>query len=453
MPKPKEEFRIPPQDLDAEVSVLGSLMLDRNAIIKTADILLPNDFYHPTHQKIYEVILELFEKNKPIDLLTVSHELKGKKQFKDIGGSQYLADILSRVPTSAHIVEYANVVRENRVRRDLINASSEINEKAMDKRDFDSLLDDVEQKIFGISQRSRTQRFIPIKDELSIAYERLEKLHRGEKNTYRGIPTGFTKLDNLLSGFQRSDLILLGARPSYGKTSLALDIARQTALMGHIVGLFSLEMSRDQVIDRFIASQAQIPLWRLRSGRLNDELEFSMVQQALDELSGLPIFIDDAGSSSVLQMRSMARRLQLEHGLDLVIIDYLQLIQPRTNSDNMVQQITEVSRGLKTLARELNVPVLALSQLSRDVEKRETKVPRLSDLRDSGSLEQDADVVMFIHRKDRERTDLSESEQNLVDLMIQKHRNGPLGTVQLRFDSERVTFKNIDTEHAPPEGE
>ncbi|MDO8557500.1 MAG: replicative DNA helicase [Candidatus Jorgensenbacteria bacterium] len=451
MSKLPNDLRVPPQDIDAEISVLGSLMLDKNAIVKIADVLTANDFYHPAHQRIYEVIIELFEHTKPIDLLTVSHELKTKKQLKDIGGSQYLADLVARVPTSAHIAEYAEVVRENRVRRDLINASSEINEKAMEKRDFESLLDDVEQRIFNISQRSRTQKFMPLKDELSIAYERFEKLHRGERDTYRGIPTGFRQLDNLLSGLQKSDLILLGARPSYGKTSLALDIARQAALMGRSVGVFSLEMSRDQVIDRLIASQANVPLWRLRSGHLNDELEFAMIQQALDELSKIPLFIDDSGSQNILQMRSMARRLQIEHGLELVVIDYLQLIQPRTTSDNLVQQITEISRGLKSLARELNVPVLALSQLSRDVEKRETKVPRLSDLRDSGSLEQDADVVMFIHRKDRDRTDISDEEKNTIELIIQKHRNGPLGTVQLKFDPERVTFRSIDTEHAPAE--
>jgi len=449
MTKKKGDYfnRLPPQDLEAEISVLGSLMLDKNAVIKIADLLTEYDFYHPAHQKIYEAILSLFESGQPIDILTVSNELKGKKQFKEIGGSDYLADLVSHVPTSAHIVNYANIVREKRVRRDLINASSEINEKALEKKDFEDLLDDVEQRIFSISQRSRPQKFVSIKDEIPVAYERFEKLHRGEQNAFRGIPTGFTKLDNLLSGFQKSDLVILGARPSYGKTSLALDIARQVAMQGHPVGIFSLEMSRDQIIDRVIASQAQIPLWRLRSGKIHDDLEFAMVQQALDELSKIPLFVDDSGSPNILQMRSMARRLQLEHGLELLVVDYLQLIHPRTNSDNLVQQITEVSRGLKSLARELNVPVLALSQLSRDVEKRETKIPRLSDLRDSGSLEQDADVVMFINRKDRTQTDLSEEELNAVELIVAKHRNGPLGVVKLKFDPEKVTFRNIDTTH------
>lgn len=448
-----KELKLPPQDLDAERSVLGALMLDKNAVIKVVDILRPSDFYHPAHQGIYDAIEDLFSHGEPVDILTVSNRLKTKKRLKDIGGADYLTELVSSVPTSAHVEHYANIVREKRVRRDLIGASSEISEEAFDRNNFDDLLDLIEQKIFGISQRSRTQKFIAVKDELPAAYERLEKLHRGDKNTLRGVPTHFTQLDSLLSGLQKSDLILLGARPSYGKTALALDIARQAALSGRSVGIFSLEMSREQVTDRIIASQAQIPLWRLRTGRLNDDLEFSLVQQALDELSKTQMFIDDTPSPTTLQMRSMARRLQIEHGLDLIVVDYLQLVQPRTSSDNIVQQVTEVSRGLKTLARELNVPVLALSQLSRDVDKREVKIPRLSDLRESGSLEQDADVVLFIHRKDRERFDLSEEEQNLVEIIIAKHRNGPLGTVQLRFDPEKVTFRNIDTHHEEPNGQ
>ncbi len=448
-----KELKLPPQDLDAERSVLGALMLDKNAVIKVTDILTADDFYHPTHRFIYEATEDLFGHGEPIDILTVSDKLKSKKHLKEIGGADYLTELVSSVPTSAHIEHYANIVREKRVRRDLISASSEISEEAFNRYEFEDLLDLIEQKIFGISQRSRTQKFISVKEELPAAYERLEKLHRGDKDTLRGVPTNFTQLDSLLSGLQKSDLILLGARPSYGKTALALDIARQAALSGLSVGVFSLEMSREQVTDRIIAAQAQIPLWRLRTGRLNDDLEFSLVQQALDELSKANMFIDDTPSPTTLQMRSMARRLQIEHGLDLIVVDYLQLVQPRTSSDNVVQQVTEISRGLKTLARELNVPVLALSQLSRDVDKREVKIPRLSDLRESGSLEQDADVVLFIHRKDRIQSDLPEEEQNLVEIIIAKHRNGPLGTAQLRFDPEKVTFLNIDKYHDDqPEG-
>jgi len=448
-----KELKLPPQDIDAERSVLGALMLDKNAVIKITDILTADDFYHPTHRFVYEAIEDLFSHGEPIDILTVSDKLKSKKHLKEIGGADYLTELVSSVPTSAHIEHYANIVREKRVRRDLISASSEISEEAFNRHEFEDLLDLIEQKIFGISQRSRTQKFVSVREELPAAYERLEKLHRGDKDTLRGVPTNFTQLDSLLSGLQKSDLILLGARPSYGKTALALDIARQAALSGRSVGVFSLEMSREQVTDRIIAAQAQIPLWRLRTGRLNDDLEFSLVQQALDELSKANMFIDDTPSPTTLQMRSMARRLQIEHGLDLIIVDYLQLVQPRTSNDNIVQQVTEISRGLKTLARELNVPVLALSQLSRDVDKREVKIPRLSDLRESGSLEQDADVVLFIHRKDRTQSDLPEEEQNLVEIIIAKHRNGPLGTAQLRFDPEKVTFLNIDKYHDDqPEG-
>lgn len=448
---PDKNLRIPPQDLDAERSVLGALMLDSTAIIKVADTLAASDFYHPSHQRIYESIAELFERGEPIDLLTVSTNLKGRKLTAEVGGMDYLSELVQNVPTSAHVEHYAQVVKEKRVRRDLIEASSDINEQALDERDFETLLDQTEQKIFNISQRSRPQRFIPVQAELPAAYERIEKLHRGEKGALRGLSTHFPQLDFILSGLQASDLIIVGARPSYGKTTLVLDIARQAALAGKSVGIFSLEMSKDQVIDRLIASQAQVPLWRLRTGRLSDELEFALIQQALDELSKAPLYIDDTPSPTTLQMRSMARRLQIEQGLDLLVVDYLQLIQPRTGSDSLVQQVTEISRHLKALARELKVPVIAVSQLSRAVDQRESKIPRLSDLRESGSLEQDADVVLLIYRKDRDRTDLPEEERNLVELIVAKHRNGPLGSVQLRFDPERVSFRSIDTRHTEEE--
>lgn len=437
--------KLPPQDIDSEISVLGSLMLDKNAIVKVTDILEPADFYHPAHQKIYEVILELFEKNKPIDLLTVSNRLKEKKLIKKIGGIEYLTELINKVPTSAHIEHYASVVREKRIRRELINASSEINEQAVEKEDFDDLIDEVEKRIFTISQQSRVQKFLHIKEGLPEAYERLERLHQGDaEGRLRGIPTGFEKLDEILSGLQRSDFIILGARPSVGKTSLALDIARNAALKGKTVGIFSLEMSSEQIIDRLIAAQAQMPLWRLRTGRINDEIEFALIQQALDELSRAPLFVEDTPSPNILHIRSMARKLQIEHGLDLLIIDYLQLIQPRTANDSMVQQVTEISRGLKSLARELKVPLLAVSQLSRAVDQREVKIPRLSDLRESGSLEQDADVVLFLYRKDRDRLDVAEKDKDIVDLIVAKHRNGPLGSIKLKFDPEKVTFRSID---------
>lgn len=443
----KDVLKVPPQNLEAEVSVLGALMIDKMAIIRVTDIISPGDFYHPTHQLIYEAILKLFEKGEPIDILTVSASLKNEKRLKGVGVNDYLAELINAVPSAAHIEHYAKIVKEKSVRRQLIHASSEINETAFNGNDFEELLDNVEQKIFRISETSRPQRFTPMRDELSHAYERLEKLHRGD-GVLRGVATGYHQLDNILSGLQKSDLIILGARPSYGKTSFALDMARNAALAGYSVGVFSIEMSREQIVDRLIASQARIPLWRLRTGRLQNEMEFSLIQQALDELSKANLFIDDTPSPTVLQMRSAARRLQLDHGLDFLVIDYLQLIQPRTSVESMVHQVTEISRGLKALARELDIPVLALSQLSREVDKRDIKIPRLSDLRESGSLEQDADVVMFIYRKDRDRIDTPEEEQNLVEIIVAKHRNGPLGTVKLRFDPELVSFHNIDTVHS-----
>jgi len=390
---PDKNLKLPPQDIEAERSVLGALMLDRTATVKVADIIAPIDFYHPAHQKIFGSILELFERGEPIDLLTISANLKGKKELQNVGGMDYLSELVANVPTSAHVERYAELVKENRVRRDLIEASSDINEQALDERDFETLLDRTEQKIFNISQRSRPQRFIPVQDELTAAYERIERLHRGEKGALRGLSTHFPQLDNILSGLQASDLIIVGARPSYGKTTLVLDIARQASLAGKSVGIFSLEMSKDQVIDRLIASQAQVPLWRLRTGRLSDELEFALIQQALDELSKAPLYIDDTPSPTTLQMRSMARRLQIEQGLDLLVVDYLQLIQPRTGSESIVQQVTEISRHLKALARELKVPVIAVSQLSRAVDQRESKIPRLSDLRESGCLAGDTLIV------------------------------------------------------------
>jgi replicative DNA helicase len=327
----------------------------------------------------------------------------------------------------------------------LIRASAEITEGAMGpNEDFESFIDDIEHKILAISQKSIAQNFVPIKDELKSAYERIERLH-AQKGELRGVPTGFSGIDSLLSGLQRSDLVILGARPSTGKTSLAMDIARNAAIRsGKKVGVFSLEMSRDQVIDRIISAESGISLWKLRTGRISNDEEFERIQGSLSSLASAPIFIDDTPSPTILQMRAMARRLQVEHGLDLLVVDYLQLIMPRKNSDNTVQQVTEISRGLKGIARELNIPILALSQLSRAVAQRDDKRPQLHDLRESGSIEQDADVVLFIYRKDRNDPTIPPEQQNLVEILIAKHRNGPLGNIHLKFDTETASFKTID---------
>jgi len=438
-------LKLPPQDIDAERSVLGALMLDKNAIIRVADLIKADNFYTPTHSRIFEAIFELFERGEPIDILTVTKKLKDKNLLTEVGGSAYLTDLINSVPTATHISYYAKLVKQKKLLRDLIRASAEINERVFDtSEDPEDLLDEVEQKIFAISQKSRPQNFVPIKDELKAAYERIEKLHQGERGL-RGVSTGFDELDNYLSGLQRSDLIILGARPSLGKTALCLDIARNAAIKTKTpVGIFSLEMSKDQVIDRLIAAEAQVALWKLRTGRLTEDIEFEMIQEALDRLSQAPIFIDDTPSANIIQVRSMVRRLQAEHGLGLLVVDYIQLIQPRTNTNNMVQAMTEVSRGLKSLARELEVPILAAAQLSRAVEQREIKIPRLADLRESGSIEQEADVVLFIYRKDRDKFEPSLEDQNTAEIIIAKHRNGPLASVQLKFDAEKVSFRTIE---------
>jgi len=437
--------RMPPQNLEAEMSVLGSLMLDKNAVLQTADVLTPEDFYRRTHQIIYEAMFELFKKNEPIDILSVSARLKEKGQLDDVDGHAYLAQLVNSVPTASNIGHYAEIVRQKSLRRRLIEASNQIQELGyQEEQNIEDVIDRSEKTIFGISTKSLKQRFIKVKYALEEAWERIDSLKSSDQ--LRGIPTGFAALDHILAGLQKSDLIILAARPSLGKTSLALDIARNAACNYNIpVGIFSLEMSTQQLIDRFIASTAFVDLWKLRTGRLSTKGDdFLRIRDAMEKLSNAPIFIDDEASSNILQMRAMARRLQAEHGLGLLIVDYLQLMMPRRETDSMVQQITEISRSLKALAKELNVPVLAISQLSRAVEQRHPPVPRLSDLRDSGSIEQDADVVAFIYREDKYRE--NSERQNVAEILIEKHRNGPTGKIELYFNPEKVSFTDIAKE-------
>src|SRR3989344_2008126 len=374
MPNKKQsEMKIPPQNVDAEQSVLGSLLIDPNAMIKVADVLVPSDFYNPVHGKIYETILALHEKRQPVDVMSVTNALKEKDELKGVGGSAYLADLTNRVTTASHVDHYAQLVKDKKTLRELIKTSAEVTEEAFSNaEDVEALLDGIEQKILNISQKSTKHSFTHIKDELKGAYERMEHLNAGG-GALRGVPTGFPKLDTILSGLQKSDLIILGARPSIGKTTFALDIARNVALrFKQPVGLFSIEMAREQVVDRIIAAEAGGSVGNLRRGRVKEEVASQMTRGALDRLTGAELFIDDTPSQNILQMRSMARRLQIEHGLGLIVVDYLQLITPRsTKSDNVVQQVTEISRGLKTLAPVLQPPVLALSQLSREVDKLE----------------------------------------------------------------------------------
>lgn len=424
--------------------MLGCLMLDKDAILKIVDFLQVKDFYRSTHQAIYRSMVDLFEKRDPIDILSVTTRLRETAELEKIGGQAYLAELVNSVPTASNIAYYSRIVQRKRILRDLITASYDIAQLGYrEEEDIEILLDQAEKRIFGISERTLTQNFTPVRASLEEAFDRIDKLTRQEGET-RGVPTGFIDLDNYLAGLQKSDLIILAARPSLGKTALALDIVRNVATQKKLpVGLFSLEMSREQLVDRLIASQADVDLWRIRTGNLSssgDDNDFLRIQNALGILSEAPIYIDDSPSPNIIQMRAMARRLQAEHDLALLVVDYLQLITPRTNSESMVQQVTEISRSLKALARELNVPVLALSQLSRAVEQRHPSIPRLSDLRDSGSIEQDSDVVLFIHRPKNEQENTT---SNTAEIHIAKHRNGPTGKIQLYFDEKRVSFKDI----------
>ncbi|MFA5730032.1 MAG: replicative DNA helicase [Candidatus Paceibacterota bacterium] len=448
-------IKVPPQDIEAEKSLLGSLMLDKEAITKVADILHSEDFYKNKHQYVYQVVEDLFARGEPIDLISVSSKLKERNQLENVGGTAYLTELINTVPTASHVMTYAKIVQKKRILRDLISAGTEISLMGYEEEnESDDLLDSAERRIFSITQKNLTQSFLPIKPFLEEAFERIERISK-QKGALRGTSTGFNGLDSLLSGLQNSDLIILAARPSMGKSSLALDIAKNIALKEKKpVGIFSLEMSKDQLIDRLISSESNIDSWKLRQGMLStegDQNDFVCIQHALGTLSEAPIYIDDASSCSVLQMRAMARRLQASHGLGLIIVDYLQLIEPSNKIINSVQQITEISRQLKGLARELNIPVLALSQLSRAVEQRTPKIPRLSDLRDSGSIEQDADVVMFIYREDVYQEE--SPRKGIADIIIAKHRNGPIGRVELFFDKQRACFRNIETGRDSFEGD
>ncbi|PIP26557.1 MAG: replicative DNA helicase [Candidatus Moranbacteria bacterium CG06_land_8_20_14_3_00_40_12] len=444
-----ENLKVPPQNIEAERSVLGSLMLDKDAIVKVANLIRLGDFYKDDHNSIYEAMVELYEKREPIDVLSLSNQLEEKKQLDKIGGSSYLTSLVNSVPSSSNVEHYAKVVQKKSTLRKLITASGEITEMGYkESEDVEKILDQAEQKLFSVSQKYIKQDFVSIKSILESAFNRIDELHKGD-HKLRGIPCGFPDLDNLLAGFQKSDLIIIAARPSIGKTSLALDLARQIAVQQKVpLGVFSLEMSSDQLIDRMLAAQSGVDLWRLRTGRLKSEEgddDFQKIGEAMGILSEAPIFIDDAGSSNVMEMRTMARRLQSEHNVGLIIIDYLQLMEGRSGGDNRVNEISEISRALKQLARELNIPIIALSQLSRAVESRSPQIPKLSDLRESGSIEQDADIVMFLYREDREKPDTP--NKNIVELHIAKHRNGPVGKISLYFDERITSFKSLERAH------
>jgi replicative DNA helicase len=448
--------RIPPQNLEAEQSLLGALLIEKDAMIRVADMVRTEDFYRQAHADIYQSILELFEKKEPIDLLSLGNRLNEKGRLESVGGRAYLIELTTVVPTAAHIVNYAQIIQKKATLRRLLTASSEIVGMAFnEEEEIEEVLDRAEQKLFGVSQNYMKTAFTPIKDALDSAFERIDELHR-ERGKLRGIPTGFADLDNLLGGLQRSDLVILAARPSVGKTSFAMDIARQSAVKYKIpVGIFSLEMSKEQLVDRMICAEAGVDLWRMRTGKLTDNgdqhSDFARIGHALGNLSEAPIFIDDTANLNITEIRTKARRLQMERGLGLLVIDYLQLMEARSgnkNSDNRVQEVAEITRSLKGLARELNVPVLALSQLSRTTEMSKPAIPKLSHLRESGSIEQDADIVMFIYRKAADKNyrldEIPLEERYTAEVHIAKHRNGPVGQVSLFFDEARASFRNLD---------
>lgn len=445
---PGMELRVVPHNTEAEESVLGSLLIDKNAIVKIADFVTPEDFYHHNNAVIFEAMMELYAKGDPIDVLSIISRLKEKKELKNIGGKTTITYLATVVPTAGNVIHYAHIIQKSATRRRLISAASDITEMGFEEADdIETVMDEAEHRLFEVSQGIHVDHFTPIADALEEAFVRIDKLHKGD-GALRGVPTGFPSLDKKLAGWQKSDLIILAARPSVGKTTLALDFARHAALAGHKVGVFSLEMSKDQLVDRMLAAHAHVDLWRLRTGKLStggSDDDFIRLGDAISELSQASLFIDDNASSNIMGMRTMARRLQSEHGLDLLIIDYLQLMESSRYTDNRVQEVSAISRGLKKLAIELSVPVLALSQLSRAVEMRTDQRPKLSDLRESGSIEQDADIVMFLHRQPWEGEERPEIMD--VDLLIEKHRNGPTGEIPLQFNTQNVSYTEVETFH------
>lgn len=436
-----EWSKIPPQNIEAEQSVLGSMLLSRDAIIDVSEIIKADDFYKESHKKLFDVMMEMFEKDIPIDLVTVVDELRKQNMLEAIGGIDYIASLSSNVITTANVSYYARLIKEKATLRRLIEASSEIMELSYEGDDVETVLDIAEQKIFDIAQGRNTTNFSPIKDVLMSTFYKIEELYKN-KGHLTGIPSGFSDLDIKTAGFQPSDFILVAARPSMGKTSFALNIAQNAALLtGLPVAIFSLEMSKEQLVNRLICSTANIDSQKLRTGNL-DEDDWMKLAAAMTPLSKAPIYIDDTPGISVMDIRAKCRRLKLEKGLGLVMIDYLQLMQGRGRAENRQQEISEISRSLKSLARELNVPVITLSQLSRAPESRSDHRPILSDLRESGAIEQDADIVMFLYRDDYYNKD--SEKKNIAEVIIAKHRNGPTGTVELLWLSQYTKFVSFD---------
>lgn len=430
-------LKIPPHNEEAEQSVLGAILIDKDSVALVSELIKPNDFYNDTNKLIYDAMLVLYENRKPIDILTLTSELKRKKLFDKIG-SEYLAELVNSVPTAANVEQYALLIKEASTRRFLIHSSAHVAEMAYQSDDIKTVLDQAESDVFSISQGHTVRGFIPIKDALAESFDRIDELHKSGAGL-RGIKTGYADLDNILSGMQDSNLLILAARPGTGKTAFAVNIAQHVAVDEKLpVGIFSLEMSKEELVDRLLVGEADVDAWRLKTGKLTDS-DFSKLSEAMGRLADAPIFIDDTPGLSISEMRTKARRLQMEHGVKIIIVDYLQLVDPGRRYDNRVQEVSIVSQSLKNLARELKIPVLSLSQLSRAVEHRGEKKPQLADLRESGAIEQDADVVMFLYRKDDEV-----SPTMNIKLLIAKHRNGPTGEIDLLFRGDRIRFYNME---------
>ena len=439
---------VPPQSLEAEKSVIGALLVDKDDVLKISDFLMSEDFYHDSHEMIYQGILDLYDKRSPVDLVTLTNILEERKQLKEVGGSSYLATLANEVPTATHIFQYATIVKEKAILRKLIRAGDTIKGLGyQEDQEIEQLIDTAEKSLFSVSQTFMTDKFVHIKDVLNKTYEKISDLHDPDaKEKYRGISTGFRSLDGILSGFQPADLVILAARPSMGKTALALNIAQNVAKKGGAVGIISLEMSKEQLVERMFCSLLGVDSWKMRTGKLTDD-DFSKIGGVMDDLNSMKIYIDDSIGNSIAELKAKARRLKMESGLDFLVIDYLQLMTAGSHGssqNNRVQEISEISRSLKALGRDLHIPILALSQLSRAVEMRPTKIPQLSDLRESGAIEQDADVVMMMYREDYYEEDTE--RKGITDVFIRKHRNGPVGHVEMAFKKAQLTFMDIETQ-------
>lgn len=440
---------LPPQNSDAEASLLGAVLIDTDALVRIADRISMEDFYDRKHALIYQAITELYNQHSPIDVLTLANHLKAAGELDSAGGSSYLAELTNFVPTASHIEEYAAIVSQKSLRRQLIRAAQDIASMGYNETNvLQELIEEAETRLFNVSQRHIKQDIVSLEEILGDSFDRLDELHR-DKGKIRGVPTGYRNLDNILAGLQKSDLFILAARPSMGKTALALNLAHNVAVdANEAVLVFSLEMSKEQLVDRLLSMESGVNAWALRTGNLSDT-DFEKIGQAMGTLSEAPIYIDDTPGITVSEMRTKARREAHKHPLGLIIVDYLQLMSGggRYGGDgNRVQEISEISRGLKGIARELKVPLIALSQLSRSVESRSPQIPQLSDLRESGSIEQDADVVAFIYREDYYNPETDRT--NITDVLIKKHRNGPVGTVEMYFDREKQKFNSLDKQHS-----